>query len=152
MANVNKAVSVVVAIAVSALIVAFLLPVALGMFGGMTETTVTQNVNDEETLTSDLTITLDSVTDGTDATYTVATDDDSDTVTADLDTTETATVDGYDVHITPTDIGTDSATATVEYPTTYGWGSGASALYGIIPVMIVLAAFLVMIGVAYRRV
>lgn len=152
MASSRKAVGIVVALLVAGLLVGVLFPVAINAISGPADTTVSQDTGETYQLSGpDLNATLDEVTEDTEATYTIETETDSETVTVNLDETETATVDGYEVDVTPTEIGTDSATTQYEYPRTYGWGGSASAMWGILPIMIVLAALLMFVQMAVRN-
>ena len=149
MANTNRAVSIVVALLVAGLLLAVLFPIAIGSMSGPDEATVTQDVGDTVVLSSpDLEATLDDTTDGTDATYTVSTDTDSATTTVNVGDSDTVTVDDTEVTISPSEATGSSATTTYEYPTTYGWGSGASSLWTIIPVLIVLGGLLMLVKLA----
>ena len=73
---------------------------------------------------------------------------DETSVTQDVGDSETVTVDDTEVTISPSEATASSATTTYEYPTTYGWGSGASSLWGIIPVLIVLGGLLMLVKLA----
>lgn len=149
MADGKKAVALVIGVFLVALLAAFLMPVALDAIAGDETSTITQNVSDTDTVQPDLNVTLDSVdTSGDNATYTVNASGDTATTTVDNGTNETVTVDGIDVTIAVTDVQTGQATADVSYPTDYGWGSGASAMWAILPVIIVLAIFLYIVGLA----
>ncbi len=152
MADANRAVKLVVTLTVIGLMVAFLLPVAIGAVSGPDSTTITQDTTETTELKNGLNATLDSVDTTADtASYTITANGDSTTATVDNGTSTTVTVDGADVTISPESISTGQATTEYEYPTTYGWGTGASAMWAIIPVMIVLAAFLFIVGVAMKR-
>lgn len=152
MADADKAVKLVIALVVGGLMTAFLMPIAIGAIAGPEETTVTLNTSEQIELQPGLNATLDSVdTTADDATYTVTGGSDSATVTVANGTNETVTVDGADVTIEVTDVSTGEATATFESPMTYAWGNGAGALWGILPVILVLAIFLFFVAVALDR-
>ena len=149
MANARKAVIIVVALLVGSLMAAFLLPVGINAMTGPEETTITQGVDEPYNIQGDLNVTVTSVTDGTSATYTVEAGGDSVTgETVNVGSDSTVTVNGADVTINPTTVTSTDATTTYTTPTTYGWGGGASAMWIILPVLLVLAVFLYFTGVA----
>jgi hypothetical protein len=135
------------------LMAAFLAPVAINEMVDDETTTITQNTSETVTLSEpDLNATLDSVdTTNDDATYTIAAGDVNETVTVANGSNTTVTVDGNDVTIAPQVIETGQATTQYDYPTTYGWGNGAGALWNILPLLVVLAIFLLFVGIALRE-
>lgn len=153
MVDSSKAVTLVVGLFVAGIMAAFLLPVAIGpMTDGETQTATIEVGNSTE-LQPDMTATLDSVdTTADSATYTINASGSTSTVTVDNGTNTTTTVDGADVTIAVTDVSSGQATAEFTSPTDYGWGSGAGALWGILPVLIVLAVFLYFVGMALGKV
>lgn len=152
MVNARKAVGLVVALTVGGLMAAFLLPVVIGQLGGAEAATIALDTGNQTELQPGLNATLDSVDDTADsATYSVTADGDSSTVTVDNGTNSTVTVGGADVTIGVTSVSADAATAEFQSPTTYGWGGGAAALWGILPILIVLAVFLFFTYVAVRE-
>lgn len=149
MVDSSKAVTLVVALFVAGIMAAFLLPVALGPMTDGETVTATLDVGNSTTLQPDMTATLDSVdATGDDATYTINASGTTATTTVANGTNETVTVDGADVTIAVTDVSTGQATAEFTSPTSYGWGSGAGALWAILPVLVVLVIFLYFVGVA----
>lgn len=152
MTNARKAVALVVTLMVGALLAAFLFPVAMNAMVGPEVATATLDTGNSTELQPNMTATLDSVDTTADtATYTVDANGDTSTVTVDNGTNETVTVDGADVTIEVTDVSTGQATAEFESPTSYGWGDGAGALWGILPVILVLAVFLFFVYMAVRE-
>lgn len=149
----KKAVGIVVGLMVFGLIAAFLMPVAINAIAGDETTTITQNTTDTTEVQPGLEITLDSTDDTNDtATYTVNASGSTATTSAiAVGSNETVTVDGIDVTLAPKTVNPDSATTDVSYPTDYGWGSGASAMWAILPVILVLAVFLYIVGMALNR-
>jgi hypothetical protein len=145
----RKAMKLVVGLLVFGLLTAFLLPVAIGAISGDETTSITQTSGDTTEVQPDLSVTLDSVTADTDATYTVNANGSTATTSAlTSGSSETVTVDGVEVTVTPTNIDGSTVTTDVAYPTSYGWGTGAGAMWGLLPVIIVLAAFLYLVGYA----
>lgn len=153
MADSRKAVGLVVALMVGGLMAAFLLPVAIGAMAGPEVATATLDVGNSTELQPNMTATLDSVTTTSpqSATYTINASGQTATATVENGSSQTVTVDGADVTISVTDVQTGQATAEFESPKTYSWGNGAAALWGIIPVMIVLAVFLYFVYLALRE-
>lgn len=148
----SRAVKLVTAIFLVGILTAFLMPVAINAIAGDSSTTLTQNAGNTGEVKVGINATLDSVTADTDATYTITAGGDSATTSAlTAGSNETVTVDGAEVTVEVDSVGTDSATATFDYPTTYGWGSGATAMWVILPVILVLAVFLYIVFMATNR-
>lgn len=148
----DKGVSLVVALFVGALMAAFLLPIAIGAIAGPEVATATLDTGNQTELQPGINATLDSVDTTADtATYTVTAGGDSATTTVTNGSNATVTVDGADVTIGVTSVATGQATAEFSSPMTYSWGSGAAALWAILPVMIVLSVFLFFTYVALSR-
>lgn len=146
----HKGAKMVTGLFVAALMAAFLMPVAIGAVTNPDTVSATQSTGETITLQGDLTATLDSVNSDTNATYTLSNDAGSDTVTVAEGSTETATVGDTDVSVTLESAGSSSADTTYEYPKTYGWGDGASSLWLVIPIMMVLGVFLLFVGIALK--
>ena len=145
----RKGVGAIVALFVAGLLVAFLLPIAVGAIAGPDTATYEQEETETVTLTGDLEATLDSTDDTEEtATYTVSNDEGSDTVTVDLGATETATIGDTEVDVTLDTVTASSATTTYEYPTTYGWGDAVTSLWVILPLIVVLVPFLYFVRIA----
>lgn len=153
MADAAKAVGLVVALMVAGLLAAFLMPVVIGQFAGAEAATATLDVGNSTELQPNMTATLDSVTTTSpqSATYTINASGQTATATVENGSSQTVTVDGADVTISVTNVQTGQATAEFESPTTYAWGNGAGALWGIIPVILVLAVFLFFVYMALGR-
>lgn len=142
MAEAKKAVGLVVALVVGGLLAAFLMPIAIDAISGPEDVTNTLDTGETVTLQDDLNVTLDSTTSGTNATYTVTGGADSATTTVAVGGNQTVTVNGASVTISTSDATATNATQTIEYPTDYGWGGGAASLWGLLPMVLVLAVFL----------
>lgn len=152
MADSRKAVGLVVTLLVASLLGAVLLPTAINAMSGTEEATFTQDVDETVELQPGLNATVTGVTDGTSATYTIEAGGDTVTgETVSVGSNSTVTVDGTDVTISPTEATTTNATTTYEYDGTYGWGSGAGSLWGILPVLLVLGLFLYVVAIALRQ-
>ena len=152
MADSRKAVGLVVTLLVASLLGAVLLPTAINAMSGAEEFTATQDVDETVELQPGLNATVTGVTDGTSATYTIEAGGDSVTgETVSVGSNTTVTVDGTDVTISPSEATSTSATTTYEYDGTYGWGGGASSLWAILPVLLVLGLFLYVVAIALRQ-
>ena len=147
----KKAVTLIVGIFVAALLAAFLLPIAINNINGDETTNLNQTVGETTEVQPGLNVTLDSVNAGSNATYTVNASGSTATTTVNVGANQTVTVDGIDVTIELTEAGSNYAVSDVSYPLDYGWGGGASALWGILPIMIVLGAFLFFVYAALRE-
>ena len=146
----KAAVTVITVLTVAAIVTAFLLPIGVGALTSDQEVTQTTAELETESVTALLEVTVDSVTENTEATITLSSDTDSDQQTVAESATETFTVDGNSIDVTLDDAGDGEITATYEIPRGFGWSAGASALWFILDVIIVLAAFLFFIGVALK--
>lgn len=146
------AIAVVIALTVAGLLAAVILPVALDEIEEDRTDTITQDVGTTENVTAVFDTTLDATdTGGDNATYTLDdTEGSSETNTVDNGTTTTFSLDSGDVDVTVDDVQSDSATATYTYSTTHGWSAGATGLWGILALVIVLTVFLFVLGVALK--
>jgi len=149
----KQAVSLVVGLLVFALLAAMLLPVAVGAMDGTESATYTQDTAETITIAGqDLNATLDAVDTSASpstADYTITAGGDSATATGvAVGSNTTVTVNGNDVTIAPQEVNTGNATNEYTYPTTYGWGGAAGALWLIIPVLLIIAAFLFLVKAA----
>jgi hypothetical protein len=147
MVDARKAAQVTVAIAVGAILAALLLPVAINAMAGTETVVLNQSVGETSELQPGLNATLDSVSVGVDASYTLNASGTTSSVTVAEGASQSVTVGGATVNISVQDTGQNSATAEFESPTTYSWGS-AGSLWNVIPVIIVLGVFLFFVGVA----
>jgi len=147
----DNAVKLVVGIAVLGLLSAFLLPVAVNAIYADTTTTTQQATLETVDVNGELNATLDSTTAGTDATYTLESGDQSITNTITVGSNATFSFDRGDVVVTVTDSTSDNATAEYEYAKDFAYSSGASALWGILGLLLVLGAFLFVVGMALRN-
>lgn len=146
-------IAIVVALSVSAIVGAFLLPVAVNELEADESVTINQSVSSTEDVNSLVNTTLDSIgtDDATDnATYTLQTSDESVTNTIDNGSSATFSFTEGDVNVTVNDVdsGTSSAEASYSYPTDFGYSSGASALWGLLGLALVLALFLMTLNLA----
>jgi len=151
----SRAVSLMVILTVFGVIAAVGLPVAIDSIEDDTEKTFTQDVNTDYDVSGKLVSNVTAITDGADATVEL-----NDTRTAsttsktiNVGANATYTLDGGDV-----DVGVESATAgspdqavvNYTYATEYSYGSGASSIWNILGLAIVLGAFLYAIYVGLK--
>lgn len=145
----KAAVAVIIGLAVVGLLAAVLAPVALNAITADDAYTETQDVGETVEVTANLNSTLDSVnTTSDDATYTLTGPESSVTHTVANGSSQDYALDGGTVTVTVDDVNSNSATATYDVPTDFGWSGGASGLWNILDVVIVLALFLSVVGFA----
>lgn len=148
-------VGVVIVLTIFGLIAAIALPVALDAITDDATVTITQDNQTTEDVNGALNATLDDVN-GTDtnATYTL-TQDDGTSIQKEINTTESRTFSFSrgDVVVTLDSITTgspDQATATFAYNQEFAYSGGASALWLLLDVILVLGAFLFAVGIALK--
>ena len=141
----KKGSDMAVAVLVVGLLVAFLLPAAISGFNDTQETTIEMEEGTEYHVTSTLNATATNVTEGTEATYELTDSDTGETVTqtVDVGATESVTINDETVDITLDETPTaTTAVTTFAYPPDYGWSSGSSSMFGLIPLFLILAVLL----------
>lgn len=151
-----KVLLLVVALTIGALITAFVLPV--GIDAVVDDSTVTVNQTEAETIevTEGLNATLDDVDDGNgDIDVTLnATDPGAGSATLTNISTgdnKTATLEGETITVTnEKKLSNTNAEVTYAHPPDYAWSGGAQALWGILDVIIVLAVFMLLVGISLR--
>lgn len=137
----EKAVGVVIAVVVAALMIAYVLPIGIGAIADGTSTAeFNQSVDEEIQVNAEVNATLDSISTGT-ATVTLSEANGSETVTVSEGSNATAELPGGDVTVDGERVGTTSADLAYTSETTHGWGEGSSALYGLIPLLLILVPF-----------
>lgn len=145
MSTARKAVAVVVALAVVGLLSAFLLPVAINEIEGTTNESINSSVGETAQVNGELNTTLDSVNANSNATYTLQSDGQSITKTIDEGANATYSFNRGDVVVTVTDAGSNYAVASYEYTKDYAYSDGASSLWGLLGLAMVLCVFMVLI-------
>lgn len=142
--NTNRILAVVLAVALMAILGAFLGPVALDALNQDRSVTINQTTSSTEEVHARLNATLDSVdTTNDDATITLTYDDgSSETNTVSNGTTTTYTVNGFDVNVTVNNVETGYAEATYDFPQDMAYSDGARGLWGLVGLTVVLALFL----------
>lgn len=149
----NRAVQLVVILAVFGIVGSVLAPVALDALVEDDSTSFT-NVSESDTVEVKegiLNATLDDVNDASSQINVTLTDVDSgNTVTAtNVSGSQEVTLEGETLTVTLDNKDSNTqADFTVSYPADYGWSGGATSLWGILDLAIVLVIFLFAIGLA----
>lgn len=148
----KMAVGLVVTVTVVGLMAAFLLPVAINEIEGDTTTTLTQDVDTDYDVNAKLVSNVTAATSGTPDSATIELNDTrtagTTSKTIDVGDNATYSLEGGDV-----DVGVESinagtnATANYTYANDYAYGDGASSLWGVLGLAIVLAVFLYIVSV-----
>lgn len=149
----NTAVALVLALAIVGLLSAVLLPVAVNELNANETVTLNQSVGDTDEVNAVLNATLDSSTAGTEATYTLNVSDGAKTSKTITEGGEaTFSFDRGDVTVNVSEARSGGATATFTYNSDFSYSSGGRSLWGVMDLVIVLAAFLFSIGLAIRQI
>lgn len=145
----------ILAIVVTVLLVAALLPAAVNSATGANfsdrQSTVTLNVGESYNLSdTNATVMLDSAN-STNATYTFVADGDSETVTVDENANSSVTVNSVTYNVTVTDASSSQQTATAEIAYQVNSGGLAQEVWILVPLFIVLAPLLILVGFATSK-
>lgn len=148
----SAAVTLVVALAVAGILAGLVLPIGINAITEDTSTSFSSvsegdtvsvspvlnaTLDDVNQSNSDITVTVNDTEAGTSSTFTNVT------------TNTTQTLEGEDITVILDSVdSTTTASFTVEYPPDYSFGSGAKSIWGILDLVIVLAVFLFLIGMA----
>jgi cobalamin biosynthesis Mg chelatase CobN len=150
----RSAIILIVTIAVGIIVASVLIPVAIDEIEGDTTTTFTQDTSTTYEVNGELNSTVTATTDGSDATVEL-----NDTRTAgttsntiNVGSTTTYSLQGGDVNVTVDSATSSGATVTYEYAKDYAYSDGASSLWGILGLAIVLGVMLYVISLATDRV
>lgn len=145
------AVGVIVGVGILALMAGILLPVGIDGIVDDETYTETQDVGEVVNVTSTLDSTLDSTdTGGDNATYTLSGPDSSVSHTVDNGTTQDFALTGGTVTVGVEDVESSAATANYTVPKDFGWSSGASSIWFILDVAVILAVILAALGLALK--
>lgn len=137
----KRAVGLTVALFVGLLLAAYLMPTVIAGISDDQKLVENQTVSETVDLKPNMTATLDSVTSGTSATYTVTYNGDSASATVNVGANGNVTVDGTTVEITPQEVTSTYAVTEYRVPATTGWGA-AGALWLVIPIFLILPIFM----------
>lgn len=153
----KTAVALVIILAVGTLIGAIMLPVGLDAIvddNSVAFTDVSEG-DENEVISGSLNVTLDNVNDTaspSDISVTMTDVDSGNTLSlTNVSTSQNGTLEGETLTVQLDNV--DSATQadfTVLHPVDYAWSSGAQSLWDILDVIMVLAVFLLFIGVALK--
>jgi hypothetical protein len=147
--NAGAAVALVIGLMIAGILGAFLLPVAIDAFEGDTSTALNISTGTTEDVNGELTATVDSTTAGTSATITLnQTDGNSVTKTVNVGSNATYAMDRGDVDVKVTEAASGYAVADYEYANDFAYSDGASSLWGLMGLALVLALFLMVLGMA----
>lgn len=152
----KMAITIVIVLAVTALVAGFLLPIALDTMNDDKTVSITQDNGTTEAVNPELDATLDDVSSGTPntATYTLASGGESVTNTIDQGSSADFDFDRGTVTVTVDDTTlatTDSATATYDYPRDFAYSGAARSMWGILGAIIVLCVVLFVLSYAMRK-
>lgn len=137
-----------VALAIVGLLTAIILPTAVDALSDDEGVTLNQTVGQTDDVNANLNTTLDSVTSGTSATITLGADGETVQNTVNVGQNTTYSMSEGDVEVGVEEAGSDYAVANYTYPSDFGWSGGASSMWNIIGLAVVLAPFLFIIGLA----
>lgn len=149
------AVGLIVGLGVLALVTAFLLPVGISEIVDDEQYTVTQDVGETANVTPNLDATLDSVNESAspaNATYTLQGPDSSASHIVDNGSTQDFALDGGTVTVGVEDVTSSSATANYTVPKDFGWSGGASSIWFVLDIAVILAVMLLALGIALKAV
>ncbi len=146
----GSAIALVVTVVVAMVIASVLVPVAINEIEDNTVTQLDQDTSTTYEVSGELESTVTATTDGADATVEL-----NDTRTAgttsktiSVGATEAYALEGGDVNVTVDSATASGATVTYEFAKDYSYSDGASALWGILGLTIVLGVFLYAIKLA----
>lgn len=150
----RQAVGVVLALVIAGVLVGYVLPIGIGAVNSDQTVTTNQSVGNSVEVAPGLNSTVTSATDGTSATVelTDTTTNSTQTVsnTVSVGSSETYQMNGGNVTVTVDSATSSSADVTYQLEQEYGWGDGASAIYGLMPLFFVLVPLVVVVGWAMR--
>lgn len=135
---------IVIGLLIVAVLVANLLPIALGQLNSDDTTTINQDVGTEYEVKADqLNSTVTAVNDATNATVELKDVESGTTVsnTVNVGSTTTYSIEGNDVNVTVNSASSGTpgnASVTYSYAVSYGWSAGTVALYGIIGILLIV--------------
>lgn len=155
MMSARRAVTLVVVLAVFGLVASIGLPVAINALEGDTQTTLNQTVGTDYDVNGELVSTVTAVdTASAPSTATVELNDTrtsgTTSNTINVGANETYSLNGGDVVVGVEEATANYAVANYSYATDYAYSGGASALWSILALAIMLAAFLYIIRVGLQ--
>lgn len=159
--NAGKGLGIVMAVSVFAIIAAFVMPVGVSEIAENTQTNVTQQENEQVELNAQLTANTTDIKSGSGGdnvtVFLNSTNNGSSTtksVLVDNQTTKQVAIDGENINITvhnvDTSVNPDEAEMQYGVPKTYGWSGGATSLFDILDLIIILVIMLTGLGWAMK--
>jgi cobalamin biosynthesis Mg chelatase CobN len=144
----KKAVALVIGLVVVALLASYLMPIALDALNSDTSVTTNQTTSTETEINAELNSTVTATTAGTDATIELTSDNTTTSKTIAVGSNSTYSFDRGDVTVSVSEAQTGYAVATYDYPKDFSYSSGAQAMWGILGLIVILAVFLFVLGIA----
>lgn len=147
------AVGVILGLGVLALVAAFLLPVGISGIVDDRSSTHTQNVGETVNVTGVIDSTLDSTNTTptpNEATYTLDDGDSNATHTLSVGSEQDFNLNGGTVTVGLESASSSQATANYTYSVDHGWSGGASSIWFLLDVAIVLAVMLAALGIGLK--
>jgi hypothetical protein len=148
----KRGIAVIIGLIIVAIVGAFVFPTGLTELSADEVTTVDQDESETVLLKPQLNATVDSVNGDDSVNVTLAdttTNNSVSTTNLAVGSNTSVTLETYDIVINNTaNVDSDTATVRYEYPRDYGWGSGSSSMFGLLPLLMALAFLLLVIGYA----
>lgn len=149
--KIRGAVGIILALVVAGVLIGYILPIGIGAVNEPIQSTQTQDIGETYNVSSNLDSEVTSVTDGTSATVALTDTEAGETQSQTVNVSENGTYNlpGGDVTVTVNNAtsGTPStAELTYQVPSDFGWSSGAQSVYGLIPLFLILAPLVVIVG------
>ncbi len=155
MVNTEKMVTAVVVLGIAAIVIGTLLPIATGALADDQVTTLTQDNQTTTEVKPGLDSTVDDVNTSASpnqSTITLDLDGTTEQNTVDEGSVVTYTIDGYDIDVglesADTSTSPDQITSNYTYDQAVGYSGGASSLWNILDLAVILGAFLFIVGLA----
>jgi len=150
--NVGAVLAIVLALSISAIVGAFLLPVAVNSIEDPTTDTITQDVGETVEVDPLLNATLDSANDGVNATYTLNQTDNTNTVqkTIAVGSNATFSLDNGDVTVNVSEANAGNATADFSYDKDFSYGDAARSIWGLLGLALVLVLFIATLRIGMK--
>jgi len=141
------AVTIMVALAVVALIGGVLIPIGLNSINEDRTTELNQSVSDTYEIGA-FNSTVTATTSGTDATVELGYSGETISNTVNVGSTQTYSFTDGSVDVTVVSAESSIATVNYTYSSDFGYSDGATSIWGILDLIVVLAVFMFVIGIA----
>lgn len=152
MGKTKGVVGIIVAILIGAILVGTLIPVGIGQVNDNDTTSLTQADNTSYEINSRLTTNATNIdVTGDQATIEINTSDETISKTISNQSTETYSFTEGDVNATVDSVNSNSeVVVTYSYPTSFGWSTGSSAIFSLLPLIFVLIPFIAVVAWIFR--